>query len=48
MKTYALSVIARCVLVAIVPAMVGCDSLTGASNIEYRVTGTAEQVSLTY
>ena len=41
--------IARCVLaVMIVPCMLGCDSLTGASNIEYRVSGTAELVSLTY
>lgn len=26
----------------------GCDSITGASNIEYRVSGTATRVSLTY
>lgn len=26
----------------------GCDSLSGASNIEYAVTGTATKVSLTY
>lgn len=26
----------------------GCDALNGISNIEYRVTGTAERVSVTY
>ena len=28
--------------------LVGCDALTGNSNIEYRVSGTAVRVSLTY
>ena len=45
--------IARCALVVlIVPFMVGCNAITdlftGPSNVEYRATGTAARVSLTY
>lgn len=33
---------------ALLVALAGCDVLTGQSNIEYRVSGTATRASLTY
>jgi len=29
-------------------SVLGCDAITGASNIDYRVSGSATRVSLTY
>ena len=45
--------ITRCVLaVVVVPFMLGCNAITdlftGPSNVEYRASGTAARVSLTY
>ena len=45
--------IARCAIaILVVPFMLGCDAIkdvfTGPSNIEYRASGTAARVSLTY
>lgn len=38
----------RLILLPLLVSIVGCDSVTGASNIEYRVSGSATRVSLTY
>lgn len=38
----------RLALLLLLLAATGCDSITGASNIEYTATGTAQRVSLTY
>lgn len=40
----------RTILITLFVAAIssGCDAITGASNIEYRVNGTAQRVSLTY
>ena len=45
--------ITRCAIaILVVPFMLGCDAIkdvfTGPSNIEYRASGTAARVSLTY
>lgn len=39
-------VVVLCALVAITGE--GCNTLTGASDIEYSITGTAQRVSVTY